>query len=193
MAKKKALTFASWLQTGIIRVCRIHFYLLGVFAIYVIASDATHLITPDLVYQRWLAVGVLLTITGLVWYFAKAVARTSNYYRVLFYALIVADVAFAGFNVYTQRGMAARAVLLFAIPIVLSGLLLSRVATTMVAILSTVVYVLAAVKYFNDYFNEGYKAELYIETGFYAAMFFGLAAIISTIIRFKTAETDLGI
>lgn len=193
MAKKRAVTFSDWLQTGIIRTSRVHFYMLGVFAIYIVASDATKLITPELVYQRWLATGLLLVTVGAVWYLARATRKDSNYYRGLLYVLILADIGFAGFNVYTQRGMAARAVMLFAIPIILSGLLLSRVATYMVAILSTVAYVLAAIKYFTDFFNEGYKAELYIELAFYAATFFALAALISTIIRFKTAESELGL
>ncbi len=191
--KKKQLTFAGWLQTGIIRASRVHFFLVGAYAVYIIASDATHLIAPTLVYQRWLMAGLLLAVTTIAWYFARETNKTTNYYRVLLYALILADIAFCGFNIYTQRGMAARAVMLFAIPIVLSGLLLSRAATYMVAILSSVVYILAAVKYFVDFFNEGYKAELYIETGLYMAMFFGLAGLISTIIRFKSAETELGL
>lgn len=193
MVKKQELTFAGWLQTGIIRVCRVHFYIIGVYAIYIIASDATHLITPVVVYQRWLAAGLLLTVTAIVWYFSRAANNNTNFYRALLYALILADIGFASFNVYTQRGMASRAVLLFAIPIMVSALLLSRVATLMTATLATAAYVLVAVKYFVDFFNEGYKAELYIEVGFYAACFYALASLISVVIRFKSAEKELGL
>lgn len=193
MVKKKGLTFASWLQTGIIRVCRVHFYLLGVYAVYIIASDATRLITPTVVYQRWLAAGLLLAVTAIIWYFSRAVKNNPNFYRVLLYTLILADIAFASFNVYTQRGMASRAVLLYVVPIVVSALLLSRVATLMTATLAAAAYVLVAVKYFVDFFNEGYKAELYIEVGFYAACFFALASLIGVIISFKNSETELGL
>lgn len=193
MAKKQAPTFSDWLQTGVIRICRTHFYLLGIYAVYIIAADATQLITPTLVYQRCLAAGLLLSLVGGIWYVARDKGRAANFYRFLLYALIVADIAFAGFNVYTQRGMASRAVLLFLIPIVVSALLLSRVATFFTAILSTAVYVLMAVKYFVDFFNEGYKAELYIEVAFYAAMFFIVAGLLTTLIRFKSTETDLGL
>lgn len=193
MAKKRTPTFSDWLQTGVIRICRTHFYLLGIYAVYIIAADATQLITPNLVYQRCLAAGLLLSLVGGIWYAARDKGRAANYYRFLLYALIVADIAFAGFNVYTQRGMASRAVLLFLIPIVVSALLLSRVATFFTAILSTAVYVLMAVKYFVDFFNEGYKAELYIEVAFYAAMFFVVAGLLTTLIRFKSTETDLGL
>ena len=96
MAKKQTPTFSSWLQAGIIRVCRVHFYLLAVYAIYTIASDATHLITPKLTYQRWLAAGLLLSLVGLLWYAARAKSKPANYYRFLIYALLCADIAFAG-------------------------------------------------------------------------------------------------
>lgn len=192
-SKKQELTFAGWLQTGIIRACRVHFYIIGVYAIYIIASDATHLITPTVVYQRWLAAGLLLATTAIVWYFSRAANKNTNFYRTLLYALILADIAFASFNVYTQRGMASRAVFLFAVPIMVSALLLSRTATLMTATLATAAYVLVAVKYFVDFFNEGYKAELYIEVGFYAACFYALASLIGVIIRFKTAEKELGL
>lgn len=193
MVKKKKLTFAAWLQTGIIRVCRVHFYLIGFYAVYIIASDATHLITPKLVYQRWLAAVLLLTTVAVMWYFSRADSKHANFYRTLLYVLILADVAFASFNVYTQRGMASRAVFLFAIPIMTSALLLSRVATLMTASLATAAYVLVAVKYFVDFFNEGYKAELYIEVGFYVACFYALASLIGVVISFKHSETELGL
>lgn len=193
MVKKRTPTFSDWLQTGVIRICRTHFYLLGIYAVYIIASDATQLITPTLVYQRCLAAGLLLSLVGGIWYAARDKGRAANFYRFLLYVLIVADIAFAGFNVYTQRGMASRAVLLFLIPIVVSALLLSRVATFFTAILSTAVYVLMAVKYFVDFFNEGYKAELYIEVAFYTAMFFVVAGLLTTLIRFKSTESDLGL
>lgn len=193
MARKKTPTFSDWLQTGIIRLCRVHFYLLGLYLVYIIASDATKLITPELVYQRWLASALLATVIGLVWYAARARNKTANYYRLLIYSIILADIAIAAFSIYAQRGMASRAVLLFAIPILVSALLLSRVATFLTAILCTAAYTLAAVKYFVDFFNEGYKAELYIEIGFYVGCLFVLAGLVSTLIRFKSTETDLGL
>jgi hypothetical protein len=89
--------------------------------------------------------------------------------------------------------MASRAVLLYIVPIVVSAVLLSRVAVLMTAALATSAYVLTAIKYFVDYFNEGYKAELYTEVGFYCAMFFVVAALLATIIRFNKPESDLSL
>ncbi len=193
MPKKKQVAFIDWLQTGLIRVCRIQFMFVGLYAIYTIASDATHLVTPRLVLQRWSMNAFMLTGIGIIWYLARNSVKNSNYYRALIHTLILLNIAMATFNIYTQRGMASRAVMLFSIPIVVSALLLSRTALYLTAALCTAAYSLAAVKYFVDFFNEGYKAELYIEVAFYCGVFFMLAAILSVLVRFKNAETDLGL
>lgn len=185
---KKQVSYKAWLQTGLIRTCRVHFVFIAVYTLYIIAADATKLIVPSLVLQRWTMNAVVLTGIVCVWYLARSSAKTSNYYRALFAAVIFLDIAMATFNVYSQRGMASRAVILYSIPIVVSALLLNRLALFLTATLCTVGYVLAAVKYFVDYFNEGYKAELYIEVAFYAATFFVLAGVLSILIRFKNSE-----
>src|SRR4051812_34573397 len=117
MAKKK-ITLNDWLQTGLIRLCRIHFLFAALYALYTIISDGTHLITPQLVLQRWTMNAVLLTCTVIIWYLARNRVSNSMYYRILIYVLILIDIAMASFNIYTQRGMASRAVMLFALPIV---------------------------------------------------------------------------
>ena len=193
MTKKKQVTFTDWLQTGLIRVCRVHFIFIGALAAYTIAADATRLTTPTLVLQRWSMTAVMLAGIVIAWYLARNNVKNSNYYRVLIYFVILLDIALATFNIYTQRGMASRAVMLYCIPIAVSALLLSRTALFLTATLCTAAYSLAAVKYFVDYFNEGYKAELYIEVGFYCGVFFVLAAVLATIVRFKNTETDLGL
>jgi hypothetical protein len=184
MAQKQT-ALINWLRSSLLQVCRIHFIFIGLYAAYTIAADGTHLITPTFVLQRWTMNAVLLAGVGLIWYFARSSSTRSSYYRRLFYLLIILDIAMATFNIYTQRGMASRAVILFSIPIVVSSLLLSRTALVLTAILSTTAYSLAAVKYFVDFFNEGYKAELYIEVGFYCAVFFLLAAVLSMLVRSK--------
>lgn len=188
MPKKKQITFTDWLQTGLIRICRVHFVFVAAYAAYTIAADATHLITPEFVLQRWSINATLLVGIGIVWYLARNNVKHSNYYRLLIYGVILLDIMMATFNVYTQRGMAARAVMLYSIPIVVSSLLLSRKALFFTAALCTAAYSLAAVKYFVDFFNEGYKAELYIEVGFYCAVFFVVAAVLSIVIRFNPSD-----
>lgn len=190
MKSKTKISYVNWLQTGLIRLCRLHFIFIGVYALYIIGSDTTQLITPQLVLQRWTADALLLTGVGIIWYAAhNFTAQRSRYFRIMIYALILFDIAFAAFNVYTQRGMASRAVILFAIPIAVSAILLSRRALFLTATLSTAAYSMVAVKYFVDFFNEGYKAELYLEVGFYCTTFFILATLLSVIIRFKDSES----
>lgn len=188
LAKQK-ISFTNWLQTGLIRLCRIHFVLAGVFGVYIIASDATHLITPELVLLRWTMNAILLTGVVIIWYMARNNVDNSNYFRGLIYCLILLDIAVASFYIYTGRGMASRGVMLFAIPIVVSSILLSRTALFLVATLCVSAYSLSAIKYFVDFFNEGYKAELYIEVGFYCAVFLILAAVLSVLVRFKNPES----
>lgn len=194
MAKKQSsLTLAKWLQSSLIRATRAHFGLVALLALYTIASDATHLITPERVLQRWQVLGLLLAVTAIIWYAARNTVKTPNYYRLLVYVLVATDLFLATFSIYTQRGMASRAVVLYAIPIILSAILLSRTAIFMTATLATTLYSVAAVKYFVDFFNEGYKAELYIEVGFYCAVFFVLAALLSYLVKFGRPEKDLNL
>lgn len=190
---KNKITYQSWLQTGLIRLARIHFVFIAMFALYTIISDGTNLIAPQLVLQRWTMNAILLTGTVLVWYFARNKVSSSSYYRALIYVLILLDITMATFNVFTQRGMASRAVMLFTLPIITSALLLSRTAIVMTAVLSTAAYSLAAVRYFVINFNEGYKAELYTEVGFYCGYFFILAAVLTILVRFKNGESGLNL
>lgn len=194
MAKQaEKITMNSWLQSGLIRLCRVHFVLVALYIVYTIAADITKLTTPHLVLLRWTMTVVLLIGVSILWYLARGNVKNTTYYRLLIYILIMLDVAMATFNIYTQRGMASRAVALFAIPIVVSSILLNRTAIYMTATISAATYSLAAVKYFVDFFNEGYKAELYIEIGLYCGGFFILAAILSILIKFKNSEADNGL
>lgn len=192
MANKK-ITLSEWLQTGLIRLARVHFLFVFIYAVWIIASDAWHLITPQLVLQNWTVATALLAATAVIWYLARNKVSSTMYYRTLIYCLILFDIFVAGFNIYTQRGMASRAVMLFGIPIVSSAILLNRAAIYTTACLSTATYIFAAVRYFVLNFNEGYKVELYAEVGLYCAVFFVLAAILSILIRFNKPESDLGL
>lgn len=189
MAKKVTLT--QWLQSSIIRIARAHFVFVGLYAVYIIAADATGLITADALYERWLVNLALLVTAATVWYGARFQNNNPNFYRGLLYILIMADIVFAMFNVYTQRGMASRAVILFLIPIIVSAVLLSRTALYTTAILAVAGYVLVSVKYFTDYFNEGYKAELYTEVGFYCGVFLLAALLLTSIIKFSQSSKKL--
>ena len=187
---KKTVDFSDWLRPSLIRIARFHYLLLGVYAVQTIVMDAWHIIVPEIVLQRWIAAALLLSITAVVWYLAHNRSNDIPTYKRLVFMLITADIFMAAFNVYIERGMASRATLLFAIPIAVSAVLLSRSAIYATAALSTAAYLTAAVSYFVLNFNEGYKTELYAVTGFYVAIFFVLAGLLSSLIKFSGQSSD---
>lgn len=183
MAKAKSKNTENYLRNGLVGVCKLHFILIALFLVQIILYDASKLITPDVVLQRWFAVALLLVVTGVSWYFVKS--RTGNLvlYKSLLVTMIASDIALASFFVYSTRGMASRAVLLYVIPIIITGLLFSRAALLATAILCIAAYSLTTVGYFVLNFNEGYKVELYGEVGFYSISFLIVAGLIAEILH----------
>jgi hypothetical protein len=175
----------SWLHAGVLRVSRWHFLYVLILVVQIWVYDAWHLIPPEAVMQRWIITALLLAVTAVVWYFAHNSRRSNTAYRWMIYTLILTDIAVASLSVYTQRGMASRAVMLYAIPLVVSGLLLSRAAVFATAAICAASYTTAAVMYFVLHFNEGYKIELYGETGFYSAILFLLAIMLWAVYKSK--------
>jgi hypothetical protein len=171
------------LKPRAVRVAHFHFALVLLFSVQTIVYHTSKVITPDLLMKRWIATAGLLVVATLVWYFSKTKLTSIGTYRALIYTLILADIAFAAFNVYTQRGYASKSVALFIIPIFLAAVLVSRSALFAAALLSVAAYTTTAIMYFTLNFNEGYSAELYGEIGFYSALFLLLAGLLWTIIR----------
>ncbi len=176
---------ASLLQVRLLGVARAHFWYVGFIAISIVAFDSTHLITRENVQKRWMSAVLLLVATTLTWYFVRRNSKNESYYQILTYALIVTDILFAAYFIYLDRGMASRNVVLFGVPLAVSTLLNSRAALFATAALCTAAYFFASTKYFFDYFNEGYKAELYGVLFLYSACFFVVAAILWAIIRYQ--------
>lgn len=170
------------ISAGLVRVVQLHFVLAIGYIAQVIIYDASKLITSEAVLQRWSAIAFLSSIAALIWYLARSTNNPAKI-KLLIWLLIVADIAFAAFNVYTQRGMASRAVLLFIIPILVAVLLSSRVALFSTAIFCIAAYTLSAVAYFVNYFNEGYKVELYGEIIFYSFIFTVIAGLLVPLTR----------
>jgi hypothetical protein len=74
---------------------------------------------------------------------------------------------------------------LFALPIVVSSLLLKKFSILVTTLCTIALYILSAWWYFHTHFNEGYKAELAIEVGFYCVFFLILAEVLWLLIRPK--------
>jgi K+-sensing histidine kinase KdpD len=166
------------IRARLVRACRVLFGFIAAYSVAIIASDAWNLIPPEVVFQRWVLAVVMLASTGAVWYLARQSARSVRYDALLVSFLVLVYTGVAAFSVYTSRGMASRSVMLFVIPVLLAGILASRVAVFAAAIMSTAAYVLAVTAYFYANPGEGYKAELYTEAVFYIALLFVLAALV---------------
>lgn len=170
------------LQQKTLRVARMHFVYVAAFVASVIAFDSWKLIAPEDVLGRWKVAAMMLVITTLVWYIVKAASPKNLTYNASVYALILMDLYVAAFLVYAERGMASRAVMLFAIPIIVSVVLRRASALFATASLATAVYSFVVIRYFVVNFNEGYKIELYTTLGFFIAIFFVLAGLLSVLL-----------
>ncbi|MBA3758023.1 hypothetical protein H0X10_00095 [Candidatus Saccharibacteria bacterium] len=180
---KQTVKRMSWLQTNTVRIARLHFVYVFTFAASVIAYDAWKLITSQALLQRWSVAVAMLITTTTIWFIARNSARTATVYRSLILVLVLMDIMVAGYSVYSGRGMASRGVALFAIPIIVSGVILSRSALFATASLCVGVYSYAAIKYFTDNPSEGYKVELYGDLFFYGACFFIFSALLWVVVR----------
>jgi hypothetical protein len=178
-----AISDISSLKLRSVRIARFHFVLVLLFAVQTIVYHASKVITPELLLKRWVASAALLAVATILWYFAKNKITSLGGFKAIIYALIIADIAFASFNVYTQRGYASKSVVLFVVPIFVASALASRSALFATALLSVAAYTTAAIMYFVNNFNEGYMAELYGEIAFYSALYLSLAALLWTLIR----------
>lgn len=166
------------LHAATLRVSKFHFVYVLLFVAQTVVFHASKVITPELLLQRWVAVSGLAVVTILVWLLSRARPATAGTYRIAISLLIAADIAFAAFNVYTQRGYASKSVFLFLIPIVVAVVFLNRSVLFATAALSIAAYSTVTVMYFVNNFNEGYMSEMYAELGFYSGLFLLVAGLL---------------
>lgn len=171
-------------RPALVRVSKIHVFIAAAFAAQLIIYDAGKLITPDVVLKRWVSIGLLATVSAIVWFLARTKDEPKLANK-LVYGLILTDIIIACFNVYTQRGMASRAVILFVIPIITAAVLKRKGLIYLTAVLSAVSYIVTAVAYFVLNFNEGYKLELYGEILFYSTIILTVAGLTWSVTRTK--------
>lgn len=184
----KCMTMAdrphNLIRANFVRACKVHVFIGIAFIAQVIAYDASKLITPEVVLKRWVVAALLILVASVCWYLARLSDSPRRIHN-LAWVLILTDMAVASFSVYTQRGMASRAVLLFIIPILVAATLQRKGAIYLTAIIAAVTYIVTAIAYFTLNFNEGYKIELYGEIFFYSAMLFTVASISWALVRSK--------
>jgi hypothetical protein len=157
---KKTKNSKDITQLYLTRATRTIYFFIVVFMLSIVLFDSGNLITPESIIDRWTLVTVLLVVNTFVWFGAsqKWPLATRKLPIVL---LAIVLLLFAGFITYWERGMASTSTILYALPILVITITKNRHAVQAVAIIAAGTYALAAVKYFNDYFNEGYRIQLW--------------------------------
>jgi hypothetical protein len=183
--KRKSTETTSWLQTIALRVTRLHFFYIASYMATIVVFDSWNLITHEAVSNFWTAAGTMLIINTILWYVARIKFGSDTVYITLILLLILADIVFAALTVFWQRGLASKAVLLFAIPIISAATLRSKSTLLATATLSVAAYSIATVRYFNQHYGESFRIELYGDVGFYCALFFIMAALLWVVIQPK--------
>jgi hypothetical protein len=169
----------TYIRSNLAKIAQLHFVVAIAYAIQLIAYDAGKLITPDIVLRRWLLIAGFAALIAWVWMVSRSSSAETATERKMAWVLIVTDILFASYNVYLQRGMASRAVILYVLALLAANTLRSKSAVYTAAVLSMAGYFASVVLYFVLNFNEGYKLELYGEVSFYAFLFVIIAAMIS--------------
>lgn len=167
-------------HTAAQRVARLHIAFAALYGVQTIIFHATKVITPEVAWWRWLAVCALLVVAASTWMIALQRHAPINIYKSCLWLIIVADLAFAAFNVYIQRGYASNSVILFLIPIIVAATLASRSTLIGTALLATAVYAATTISYFQLNFNEGYLSELYGEIALSSGIFLLTAILLWT-------------
>ncbi len=170
------------LSNRLVRTTKIHFVFVALLIAQIIVYDASKLIPPETVMKRWMISAGLLAVTAVIWYLAKNKSTSEFYDKILLFLLVTTDIAIVSYLIYGSRGMASRAVALYAIPILVSAIALKRTAVYATAVLCIAAYTTTAVSYFVMNFNEGYKVELYGEIGFYSVVMLVVAGLTTTLI-----------
>jgi hypothetical protein len=180
-SKNKSLI--NWLQATAVRVTRAHFVFIAAYMGSIIIFDSWNLFTHPEIGNRWTIAAILLIINTAIWFTARIKFSRDTIYILLILALVIADIVFVSLNVYWERGLASKAVALFALPIITSATLRSRSALLATTTLCVAAYSMSIMRYFNLHYGESFRAELYGYMALYAAAFFVLASLLLIIIR----------
>jgi hypothetical protein len=156
--------------TLIPKLAHFNFVFLGIFALFIIIFDGGNVLTREGIYRRWMFAALLAVVYTLFWIAARKASTTSQLFRALLLC-VAADLALAGFMTYSERGMASTSTILYLLPIASMAVWRSRTYTLAAALFSAAAYIFATTKYFYDFFNEGYRVQLYGEMFFYCATF----------------------
>jgi hypothetical protein len=165
------------------RVVKWHAGLLGLFVASLLIYEAWNLLTSQALLERWLVIAVLTATLIFVNTASRPIVPKTSYYNYLIIAIITVDIFITSYLVFSQRGMASKAVALFFIPIIASRMFNSIRAIYITTATCAIAYATMTITYFFNNPSEGYKVELYGETAFYAVLLFIGAGILASSLK----------
>lgn len=160
-----------------------------VFLLTLVASATTYFaggtIRTIMVYTALSASG--LVVNTLFWLAVQVRANAPLiYYKAVATMQVILDVGLASAVIYLQGGITSRATLLYAVPVLVAGILFSKPAAYVAATASSLAYLLAIVAYpLLHHHNYGWE-ELYVPMAFYPCLLLLIAAVIT---RFSALNT----
>lgn len=165
-----------------------HFFFVIAFSLYIIVYDASQLIPPQVVLRRWQYCITLFVVTTIVWFITKMKLNSLITKKLLLGLLAVTDIIIISLLIYGERGMSSVAVVMYALPIATAALTFNRSAIISASLLSIAGYAFASIKYFVDFFNEGYRVQLYTSIGFYGSVLFITGLLLVSLVSIKTQK-----
>ncbi len=173
---KKSISKNGQNNLSLTRTARTLFFFVSIFASSIVTFTSSNLIFGEAITNRWILFSALLLATIIAWVIGYK-SKTS-FKRIATLILSAVLIIFAGFMTYYERGMASNSTLFYALPLLVVATLKNRHLLLATAGLSAGTYALASVKYFNDFFNEGYKVQLWGNIVLYAGTIFTVAWLI---------------
>jgi hypothetical protein len=171
------------------RVVKWHVALLAVLVTSVLIYDLWSLITREALVERWLVIAVITATLIFIIVASRPMIPKASYYNYLIITLLTVDIFIASYLVYSQRGMASKAIALYFIPIIASTMLGSVRAIYKTTATCVIAYSIMTIGYFFNNPSEGYKVELYGETALYAALLvIGAGILASSLKPYKQAS-----
>lgn len=141
----------------ITRLTRTLFFLIALLALTTIVFDAGNLIQREAVSRRWILLTIALGANTTAWFLGSV----NGLKKYVVFGLSIIFVVVAGLVTYWERGMASSSTIFYIVPLLIVATLKNRHALIATATISAGTYALASVKYFNDFFNEGYRIQLW--------------------------------
>ncbi len=144
---------------NLVHITRTLYFFIAIYAVSIAIFDAGNLITRDALVDRWTALFVIFVINTIAWFIAAQGTEYSK--KILTIISTLALLLFAGAITYLERGMASTSTVLYALPILIAATLKNRHTLFATTALCVGTYSFATIKYFNDFFNEGYRIQLW--------------------------------